>query len=115
MSTIPSSALSVSGMNAAAKRHQASAHNVANLNTDGFQSVETVQETLPGGGVMATSQKSQTPSPVLWRGDELVVGSNTDLVRETVNQITSLGAYRANVAAFQTAGEMSDALLEIIA
>ena len=103
------------GMHAAARRHDATAHNVANLNTDGFESVETVQQTVPGGGVASSVQKTGDPSPVIWRGGQLVVGSNTDLVRESVNQITSLGAYRANAAVFRTADEMTEALLEIIA
>jgi len=103
------------GMNVAASKQRASAHNVSNLQTDGFQAVETTQEAISTGGVTAQVRPTGDPSPMVWRGDQLVVGSNTDLVRETVNQITALGSYRANAAVFKTADEMSEALLEIIA
>ena len=115
MTTIPSSAIARMGMQAAAKQQQASTHNIANLNTDGFKSVETVQESVEGGGVTADVRETGDPSPVVLRGADLVVASNTDLVRESVNQITALGAYRASAAAFRTADEMTDELLEILA
>lgn len=102
-------------MQAAAKQQQASAHNVSNMNTDGFQSVETVQETSAQGGVTTDVRPTGDPAPMLLRDQELVLGSNTDLVRESVNQISALGAYRANAAAFKVADEMTDELLEILA
>ena len=88
---------------------------MANLQTDGFQSVETVAQTLPGGGVSSSVRPTGDPSPVIWRAGELVAGSNTDLVRESVNQITALASYRANAAAFHGSDEMTGTLLEILA
>ena len=113
MTTIPSSAISRMGMQAAGKQQQASAHNVANLNTDGFESVETVQESVGEGGVTTAVRPTGDPSPMILRGQDWVHGSNTDLVRESVNQIAASGAYRANAAAFRAADEMTDELLNI--
>jgi flagellar hook protein FlgE len=107
--------ISSSGMNVAAKRLRAASHNVANLQTDGFQAVETVSQTLPGGGASSTVHPTGAPSSVIWRAGELVAGSNTDLVRESVNQITALASYRANAAVFRGSDEMTGTLLEILA
>jgi flagellar basal body rod protein FlgG len=115
MSTIPSSSISQMGMQAAAKQQQASAHNVSNLNTDGFQAVEIVQEMSAQGGVTTDVRHTGDSAPMFLRGQDLVQGSNTDLVRESVNQISALGAYRANAAAFKAADEMTDELLKILA
>ena len=115
MTTIPSSMIATMGMHAAAKQQQASTHNVSNLNTDGFQSVETVQESLKNGGVTTDVRLTGDPAPMVLRGTELIQASNTDLVKESVNQITALGAYRANAAAFRAADEMTDELLNLLA
>ena len=115
MSVNLAGSLSSTGMHVAAKRLQAASHNVANLNTDGFQSVETVQQTLPSGGATAYVRETGDSSPMIWRSGELVVGSNTDLVRESVNQITALASFRANAAAFRASDEMVGSLLEILA
>ena len=115
MSTIPSMSISQMGMQAAAKQQRASAHNVSNMNTDGFQSIETVQEMSAHGGVTTDVRHTGDQAPMLLRGQEWVLGSNTDLIRESVNQISALGAYRANAAAFKTADEMTDELLKILA
>ena len=115
MTTIPSSAIARMGMQAAAKQQQASTHNIANLNTDGFKSLETVQESVEAGGVTTEVRETTDPGPAVLRGADLVVASNTDLVRESVHQIAALGAYRANAAAFRAADEMTDELLEILA
>ena len=115
MTTIPSSAISRMGMNAAAKQQQASAHNISNLNTDGFESVETVQESVEQGGVVTHARPTGDPGPMILRGQELIRGSNTDLVRESVNQIAAVGSYRANAAAFRAADEMTDELLNLFA
>ena len=115
MTTIPSSAISRMGMQAAAKQQKASAHNVSNLNTDGFQAVEVVQQSEESGGVTTEVRETGAPNPLLLRDGQLVAGSNTDLVRETINQVAALASYRANAAAFRAADEMTDELLDTLA
>ncbi|TAF86451.1 MAG: hypothetical protein EAZ54_01605, partial [Curvibacter sp.] len=45
------SSIALSGLNAAQTSLNASAHNVANLATEGFKRQETVQSAQSGGGV----------------------------------------------------------------
>lgn len=78
------------GRSAASQRLEASAHEVANATT-------------PGAG----------PAPL---PDGAIAGvPGTDLVREAVNHVAALAAYRANAGSFRAAGAMTDALLDIVA
>jgi flagellar basal body rod protein FlgG len=59
MSSIP--ALAMSGMSAAQLRLQTSAHNIANLSTDGFRRQQVQQASNPLGGVRTSVTQALQP------------------------------------------------------
>jgi len=80
-----------------------SAHNVANVNTDGFIPTQTtLNET--GGSVSASSSKaSDNGSPK----------SQTDLAKEIPDQMIAQNGVALNVTAIRTQDEMLGTLLDI--
>jgi flagellar hook-associated protein FlgK len=96
MSSIASIALS--GLNAAQTKLNTTAHNVANLPTEGFRRQETVQTEQAGGGV--ATQVKRAPSP------------GNALESDVVNRLEAKHAYMANLAVFKTHNSMTGALLD---
>jgi flagellar hook protein FlgE len=76
MSTISSIALS--GMNAAQMRLDASAHNIANQQTDNFRRQEVTQEAAADGGVKASVRQAAVPGEAVAEDlvQEMVAGYN---------------------------------------
>ncbi len=105
----------LSGMKAAEKRMQASAHNTANVNTDGFKKQEVRNSSAPGGGV--ESSVSANNSPGIPAGDpgtgEIKDGSNVDLAEEAVNRISASATAKSNINAIKASDEMLGTLLDI--
>lgn len=93
------SSISLSGMNAAQTQLNVAAHNVANLNTDGFTRQEVALTEQPQGGVSASV--GQASQPV------------TSLETDVVSQLQAKHAYLANLAVFKTSNKMAGALLNI--
>lgn len=111
----------LSAMQAIAMSQQATAHNIANINTDEFHAQEVMLETGPDGEGVVVSEirESSAEGPLIQQeiivetpegGTEqvsgVVEGSNTDIVRETVNMIQNEIAFEANVEAAQTQTEL---------
>lgn len=92
------SSIALSGMNAAQTQLQASAHNVANLATEGFKRQEVVQTAQAGGGVKAAVTTSAL------QGNSL----ETDVVA----QLQAKNSFLANLAVFKTSNAMAGALLD---
>ena len=92
------SAIALSGMNAAQTSLQASAHNIANLGTAGFRRQRVDQAAAADGGV-ATSL-AQEPAA----GDSEVA--------DVVGLLQAKNAFLANLAVFRTADRMTGALLD---
>jgi len=90
--------IALSGMNAAQTQLRASAHNVANLATDGFRRQQVQQTPQPGGGVEAAVTRADRPGP--------------DLVQDVVTQLQAKNAFLANLAVFKTSDKMAGALLD---
>ena len=92
------SSISLSGMNAAQTQLNVAAHNVANLNTEGFsrQQVALTQQTE--GGVSAAVTTASQPGAAL----------ETDVV----SQLQAKYAFLANLAVFKTSNKMAGALLD---
>nr|WP_315479586.1 flagellar basal body protein [uncultured Rhodoferax sp.] len=92
------SSIALSGMNAAQTSLNTSAHNVANLATEGFKRQETVQTEQPGGGVSTEVRQAE------------VAGN----ARETdvVTQLQAKHSFIANLAVFKTSNQMAGALLD---
>lgn len=96
MASITSIALS--GMNAAQTQLNASAHNIANMNTEGFKRQEVTQTAQAQGGVRASI------------GTADVAGS-APLV-DVVTQLQAKHAFIANLAVFKTHDRTAGALLD---
>ena len=105
---------------------QVSADNVANVNTEGFDSSRAVLETGPGGeGVrVADVQEISAPGPMMPAPapspssaeiPPLVEGSNTDIPREMTNMIMNENAYDANAVAIRTQDDMQGTVIDMIA
>jgi len=99
----------LSGIRASLRRHEVSAHNVANLNTPGFRSarVEQAEGRFGGTDIVSISPEARALSG----GGE---PSDVDLAAEIANQILALRSLQANVAVLRTSDEMSEDLLDAL-
>ncbi|ADU66547.1 hypothetical protein LGV61_09060 [Desulfurispirillum indicum] len=111
-------------------RQSASAHNVANVNTDGFKSQRVDTAEGVSGGVRPTGvsiDKSHGPfrpsefpaDTVSFSADAiamagLVEGSNTDITREIVNSSVNQYSVSANTGVIRSQDEMIGTLLDIV-
>jgi flagellar hook protein FlgE len=97
----------ISGMQTIIKRQEATAANIANVNTPGFDSYQVSQaETPPGGVRVASVSRTLNNQP-----DQ----SGTDLNREMVNLVQNKHEFAANAKVIRAQNEMTGALLDIIA
>ncbi|MGE4298983.1 MAG: flagellar basal body rod C-terminal domain-containing protein [Desulfovibrionaceae bacterium] len=111
---------SVSALQATATAQQVTAHNVANVNTDGFKASRTEFATGPDGqGVRAEVSQTTSPGPAVvtdWSGDaQAVEASNTDVAVESVAMMRHETTYAANAAAIRTQDEMSGTVIDLMA
>ncbi|MDH1291628.1 flagellar basal body protein [Comamonas terrigena] len=95
MSAIAS--IAQSGLQAAQQRLNASAHNVANQQTEGFRRQQVAQQAVPEGGVTAQTARGQ---------------QGVALEQEAVEQISASYAYLANLQVLRTNDRMQGALLD---
>ena len=94
------SSIGNSGLQAAQLRLDASAHNVANLNTPGFRRQVVEQTEAPGSnGVQASVQRDGQ------------VGSA--LEKDVVEQMSATYAFKANLQTIKAQDEMMGSLLEV--
>jgi flagellar basal-body rod protein FlgC len=136
MSSISTNALS--GMNAAARRLDVSASNVANVlttgtlpNADGtvpagapqaYAPLELVQTEIAGGGTQ-TSVTTANPSYVATSDptapfanqDGLVAAPNVDLAQEMIGQLVAKYSFAANASVMKADDDMTKALIDITA
>jgi len=99
MSSISSIALS--GMNAAQTALNASAHNVANVNTPDFRRQEVLQTSQTGGGVSSS----------LTTADNVGAALETDVV----TQLQAKNSFLANLSVFKTSDKIAGAMLDLTA
>jgi flagellar basal body rod protein FlgG len=92
------SAIALSGMNAAQTSLQSSAHNIANLDTAGFRRQRVEQSAVAGGGVATTLSQEAT--------------SGDSEVADVVGLLQSKNAFLANLAVFRATDRMTGALLD---
>ena len=132
------STIALSGMNAAARRLEVSASNVANVMTTGalpnadgtvpsgapqaYAPLELVQSASAGGGTQATVTTAK-PSTITVSGpqapfanqDGLVAAPNVDLSQETVGQMIASYSFSANATVMKADDHMTKTLLDITA
>ena len=106
------SSIALSGMRDAQLRLDVAAHNIANLNTDGFAPSRVVSSEAPGGGVRSTVQQLPAPAPGTPGGPP--APSATDLPTELVGMMTAELAYVANALVLRTQSEMTGTLLDML-
>ncbi|MGE4560739.1 MAG: flagellar basal body rod C-terminal domain-containing protein, partial [Desulfobulbus sp.] len=107
----------VSGLQAYSLKTQATANNVANLNTDGFKrDVVTLSSRAPQG-VSANVSKDRSPGALVEEptsdGMEMVEQSNADLVREMPDMIVEKNGFSANIKTLQTTDQMTKTLIDL--
>lgn len=107
------SSIALSSMTVASARMARSAANVANVNTDGYAAQREVARDQANGGVSSEAAPTYAPHPTFERGAEEVLGSNTDLVSETVEQLGASQQFKAAIALLKTDQEMQKSLLDI--
>ena len=107
----------LSGLTSFGKPLDVSAHNVANINTDGFKKSETSFVESPGGDVLPVMQKDNSPGPAVLKdtsqGSIQVELSHVDLGEEAVNQILAQRGFEANLQTLKTADTMLGSLLDM--
>ena len=132
------STIALSGMNAAARRLEVAASNVANAsstgavpNADGtlpagapraYAPLQLVQTESAGGGVQ-TTVTTVTPSTItvsdpnapFANKNGLVAAPNVDLAQEFVGQLLASYSFAANVAVLKTNDQNTKSLLDITA
>jgi flagellar hook protein FlgE len=97
---------SVSGMRAAIKRHDITAHDVANINTPGFEErIPHQVETQPDGTEISHISRRPNPQKDL---------SNTDLAEETKEQIQNKRSLQANAKALKAKDKMLGEIIDLV-
>lgn len=94
------SAIALSGLQAAQTRLDSSAHNIANLSTDGFRRQRTDTSTRAGGGV----DRSVARAPEAGHA----------MIADMVGMVEAKHAYLANLAVFKADDQMQGALLDTL-
>ena len=107
----------LSGLAAYAKQVEVTAHNVANVNTDGFKKSHTEFVSVETGGVLPVVLKDDSAGPTVLsdrgRGPTQVELSNVNLADEAVNQIIAQRGFEANISTLKTADDMLGTILDI--
>jgi flagellar basal-body rod protein FlgC len=118
----------VTALNAFGVGTQVTAHNLANVLTDGFRAGRTTYMDLPRySGVQARVQTGMGPSGPLipvrgvprdpsapsWVPDGFVEGSNTDVATEMVNLIVTSRGYQANAKVVPTVDSMLGTVIDM--
>lgn len=97
--------IAVSGMQAQTTRLSATANNVANALTPGYDRAVTSFSARPSGGVSASVSPSGEPT--------LPGSSNVDLASEMLDAIGAELSFKANASVFETGADMWDVLMSI--
>ncbi len=105
----------ISGLANASSRVAASADNIVNVNTPGYQAKEVGSSTIvtrqtsptnySPGGVTGTIRTNTAPA--------IDNGSNVDIATEFINLIQATVAYKANIQVIQTGEELARELVDI--
>jgi len=107
----------LSGLFGFSKRTEVTAHNVANISTDGFKKSRTEFVALETGGVLPIVRKDTSAGPMVLSsrgyGPAQLELSNVDLGEETVNRVISQRGFEANLQTIKTADDMLGSLLDI--
>ena len=105
------------GLAAFATQIAVTAHNLANINTNGFKKSRTELVAVETGGVLPVVRKDQSAGPAILNdtgyGPAQLELSNVDLLEETVNQILAQRGFEATLQTIKTADDMLGSILDI--
>lgn len=114
---IPAIHAALSGVFGFSKYIEVTAHNLANLNTDGFKKSRIELVALESGGVLPVVRKDKSPGPMVLNsrgyGPAQLELSNVDLAEEALNQIIGQRGFEANLKSISTADDMLGRILDI--
>jgi len=96
---LAASAIALSGMSAAQIALQASAQNIANLNTQGFRRQQVQQTAVAGGGVSVALSSTTAAGP--------------SIEADVVGLLQSKNSFLANLAVFRADDRMMGSLLDV--
>jgi len=107
----------LSGLTAIQKKIEATANNVANINTDGYKKTRVTLHEQEPQGVQAVVQQIQAPGPMVYEqttgGEVLIEKSNVELSEELPSMMLSRRFFQANLKIVQIEDEMLGSLLDI--
>jgi flagellar basal-body rod protein FlgC len=107
----------LSGLPAIGKQIEVIAHNIANVNTDGFKKPKTGFVKIPRGGRPPCFKKAASPGPTVLRdtgGNQTMVElSNVDLGEEVAQQIAAQRSFEANLQTLRTGDALLGSILDI--
>lgn len=124
-------AISTTGLHSSIVNLRASAHNIANIDTNGFKSQSVVNRSLSSGGVSSSVRKTNTPGDPIFNPftadtaedlnggivieDPFVEGSNVNIVTEMVNLISSGAHASSNANAIRAVDEILGLIVNLLA
>ncbi len=107
----------LSGLAAIGKQIEVVAHNVANVNTEGFKKSRTEFVEIPTGGVLPVVEKDDSSGPTVLRdtggNPTMVELSNVDLGEKAVQQIVAQRSLEANLQTLRTGDALLGSILDI--
>lgn len=107
---------SVSGIQAALHMLSVSAHNTANINTDGFKKQRVSLSEDNHGRVAVNIREDVEPWPSYQHTNGTTVeASNVDINEEILSQISARHLFSASAATLKTSEETQKNLLDIVA
>jgi len=107
----------LSGLQAYSLATEATANNIANVNTNGFKKDRVTLSAHPPQGVSATVDKITTTGDYAIestsQGDQMVEQSNVDIGQEMTSLMINKAAFSANIKSLQASDQMMQSLLDI--
>ncbi|HUL31371.1 MAG TPA: flagellar basal body protein [Thermodesulfobacteriota bacterium] len=107
----------LSGLQAFGRKLGVTAHNVANLNTDGFKKSRALFEEASPSGVAVRVDRVDSPGAPIPSEDGTGVpreSSNVTVEEEMVSLVTTRNSYTANLKTVQVEEELVGTLLDVI-
>ena len=109
---------SISALQAHVKKLGVTAHNIANVNSEGYKKYRATMEEDPLGGVQVDISRVDSPGhpyKVVENGQSVVKEtSNVDLAEEIPNLMIAQRGYEANLKTIQTQEKVLGSLLDIV-
>ena len=110
-------AMALSAIQAGSRMLGASAHNIANAQTENFKRTQVTLEESSAGGVIVSLSQDNRPGPQLPTGDDPFTfrqGSNVELEEELIHTLEATNIIEANLASLRTQDKVLGSLLDII-